>query len=189
MRQYIARRVLLIIPTALLASVAMFTLMKLLPGDVATAILVQSDSGITRDQSDAQLAALSRKETAGFVWGDGGAVFEQQKKSKILMRLDQVTPKWISLNQYATEESIKKHADTIRKAQRGIFGAIKLMKANPKETAELISKRMGWTPEEIVFTGSGTSTSAVTAVVDAAPAAPANMVAASISGSAVAGRG
>ena len=101
---------------------------------------------------DAQLAALSRKETAGFIWGDGGAVFEQQKKSKILMRLDQVTPKWISLNQYVTEDSIKKHADTIRKAQRGLFGAIKLMKANPKDTAEIISKRMGWTPEEIVFT-------------------------------------
>jgi NitT/TauT family transport system substrate-binding protein len=101
---------------------------------------------------DAQLAALSRKEIAAFVWGDGGAVFEQQKKSKILMRLDQVTPKWISLNQYATEESIKKHADTIRKAQRGIFGAIKLMKANPKDTAPVISRRMGWTPDEIVFT-------------------------------------
>ena len=101
---------------------------------------------------DAQLAALSRKETAGFVWGDGGAVFEQQKKSRILMRLDQVAPKWISLNQYVTEDSIKKQADTIRKAQRGLFGAIKLMKANPKDTAEVISKRMGWTPEEILFT-------------------------------------
>jgi len=101
---------------------------------------------------DAQLAALSRKETVGFIWGDGGAVFEQQKKSKILMRLDQVAPKWISLNQYVTEESIKKHADTIRKAQRGLFGAIKLMKANPRETAEIISKRMGWTADEIVFT-------------------------------------
>ena len=61
MRQYVTRRVLLIIPTALLASVVMFTLMKLLPGDVATAILVQSDSGITRDQSEAQLAALRKK--------------------------------------------------------------------------------------------------------------------------------
>src|SRR5437899_3644281 len=61
MRQYVARRVLLIIPTALLASVVMFTLMKLLPGDVATAILVQSDSGITRDQSEAQLEALRKK--------------------------------------------------------------------------------------------------------------------------------
>jgi hypothetical protein len=68
------------------------------------------------------------------------------------MRLDQVAPKWISLNQYVTEESIKKQADVIRKAQRGLFGAIKLMKANPKDTAVVISKRMGWTPEEIVFT-------------------------------------
>src|SRR5207237_8153576 len=63
---------------------------------------------------DAQLAALSRKEIAGFVWGDGGAVFEQQKKSKILMRLDQVTPKWLSLNQYATEGSVKRQAYPIR---------------------------------------------------------------------------
>ena len=101
---------------------------------------------------DAQLAALSRKETAGFVWGDGGAVFEQQKKSKILMRLDQVAPKWISLNQYVTEDSIKKHGDTIRKAQRGLFQAIKAMKANPRENAELVGKRMGWTAEEVVFT-------------------------------------
>ena len=101
---------------------------------------------------DAQLAALSRKETAGFVWGDGGAVFEQQKKSKILMRLDQVAPKWISLNQYVTEENIKKNADAIRKAQRGLFQAIKLMKANPREMAEVIGKRMGWTADEVVFT-------------------------------------
>jgi NitT/TauT family transport system substrate-binding protein len=101
---------------------------------------------------DAQLAALSRKETAGFVWGDGGAVFEQQKKSKILMRLDQVAPKWISLNQYATEESIQKQADALRKAQRGLFQAIKAMKANPREHAELIGKRMGWTADEVVFT-------------------------------------
>jgi NitT/TauT family transport system substrate-binding protein len=101
---------------------------------------------------DAQLAALSRKEIAGFVWGDGGAVFEQQKKTKLLMRLDQVAPKWISLNQYVTEDSIKKSADTIRKAQRAIFQAIKSMKANPKEMAEVIGKRMGWTADEVVTT-------------------------------------
>jgi ABC-type nitrate/sulfonate/bicarbonate transport system substrate-binding protein len=100
---------------------------------------------------DAQLAALSRKETAAFVWGDGGAVFEQQKKSKILMRLDTVTPKWISLNQYATDEAIKKQADTIRKAQRGLFQAIKALKANPREMAEAVGKRMGWTADEVVF--------------------------------------
>jgi NitT/TauT family transport system substrate-binding protein len=101
---------------------------------------------------DAQLAALSRKETAGFVWGDGGAVFEQQKKSKILMRLDQVAPKWISLNQYVTEESIKKTPEVIKKVQRGLFQAIKAMKANPRKNAELIGKRMGWTADEVVFT-------------------------------------
>ena len=101
---------------------------------------------------DAQLAALSRKETVGFIWGDGGAVFEQQKKSKILMQLDQVAPKWTSLNQYVTEENIKKNADAIRKAQRGLFQAIKVMKANPKEMAEVIGKRMGWTADEVVFT-------------------------------------
>jgi NitT/TauT family transport system substrate-binding protein len=100
---------------------------------------------------DAQLAALSRKETAGFVWGDAGAVLEQQKKSHILMRMDEVAPKWISLNHYVTEESIKKSADAIRKAQRGLFQAIKLMKANPKEMADVIGKRMGWTADEVVF--------------------------------------
>ena len=68
------------------------------------------------------------------------------------MRLDQVTPKWISLNQYATDDAIKKHGDTIKKAQRGIFAAIKLMKANPKDTADVVSKRMGWTPEEVALT-------------------------------------
>ena len=49
------------VPTALLASMVMFGLMKLLPGDVATAILVQSDSGITREQTEEQLAALRKK--------------------------------------------------------------------------------------------------------------------------------
>ena len=61
MRQYIARRALLIIPTALLASVVMFTLMKLLPGDVATAIIIQSDAGVTQEQTQAQLEALRRQ--------------------------------------------------------------------------------------------------------------------------------
>src|SRR5439155_1692266 len=45
---------------------------------------------------DAQLAAMARKEIAAYVWGDGGAVTELQGKSKVLMRLDSVTPRWIS---------------------------------------------------------------------------------------------
>jgi ABC-type nitrate/sulfonate/bicarbonate transport system substrate-binding protein len=100
---------------------------------------------------EAQLAALARKETAAFVWGDGGAVFEQQKKSRILLRFDTVTPKWISLNQYATEDAVKRQADTIRKAQRGLFQAVKLLKANPREMADVVGKRMGWTADEVVF--------------------------------------
>jgi len=46
---------------------------------------------------DAQLAALSRKEIHAYVWGDGGAVVQLTGKSKVLMRLDRVTPRWISV--------------------------------------------------------------------------------------------
>lgn len=60
MRQYIARRVLLMVPTALIASMIMFGLMKLVPGDVATAIMVQSEA-VTREQTEEQLAALRQK--------------------------------------------------------------------------------------------------------------------------------
>src|SRR2546426_3869122 len=59
---------------------------------------------------DAQLAALARKEIAAYVWGDGGAVTELQGKSKVLLRLDSVTPKWISQIQYASEDAIHKQA-------------------------------------------------------------------------------
>src|SRR5438093_4900091 len=55
---------------------------------------------------DAQLAAMARKEIAAYVWGDGGAVTELQGKSKVLLRLDAVTPKWISQIQYASEDAI-----------------------------------------------------------------------------------
>ncbi|MBI4254768.1 MAG: ABC transporter substrate-binding protein, partial [Candidatus Rokubacteria bacterium] len=51
---------------------------------------------------DAQLAAMARKESAAYVWGDGGAVTELLGKSKVLLRLDSVTPKWISQVQYAS---------------------------------------------------------------------------------------
>src|SRR2546427_114155 len=85
---------------------------------------------------DAQLAALARKEIAAYIWGDGGAVTELQGKSKVLLRLDSVTPKWISQIQYASEDAIKKQADQIRKSQRALFGALKLMREKPAEIAE-----------------------------------------------------
>jgi NitT/TauT family transport system substrate-binding protein len=99
---------------------------------------------------DAQLAAMARKEIAAYVWGDGGAVTELQGKSKVLMRLDTVTPKWISQIQYASEDAIAKQADTIKKSQQALFRAIKLMRENPKDAATIVSKKLGWSPEAVL---------------------------------------
>jgi NitT/TauT family transport system substrate-binding protein len=99
---------------------------------------------------DAQLAALARKEIAGFVWGDGGAVTQLQGKSKVLIRLDRVTPQWISQIQYTSEDGIKKSADIIRKCQKAIFQAQRFMKSNTPEAAEVIAKKIGWSPEAVL---------------------------------------
>src|SRR5213594_2599617 len=99
---------------------------------------------------DAQLAAMARKEIAAYVWGDGGAVTELQGKSKVLMRLDSVTPKWISQIQYASEDAIARQGDAIRKSQRALFRALKLMREHPKEAAGLVSKKLGWSPEAVL---------------------------------------
>src|SRR5438034_7136779 len=99
---------------------------------------------------DAQLAALARRETAAYVWGDGGAVTELQGKSKVLLRFDAVTGKWISQIQYASEDAIKTQADPIRRAMRAMFAALKLMRENPREAAEICSKTLGWPPEAVL---------------------------------------
>ncbi len=95
---------------------------------------------------DAQLAALARKEIHAFVWGDGGAVTEQQGKSRVLMRLDRVTPQWISQIQYASEDGIRTQGDALRKAMKAVFRAQKLMHDKPEDTAADIARRLGWTP-------------------------------------------
>jgi peptide/nickel transport system permease protein len=63
MQRYIVRRFLLLIPTALLATVIMFTLMKLIPGDVATAILANMEEGaaLTQQESEEQEAAIRKR--------------------------------------------------------------------------------------------------------------------------------
>ncbi|HMH51220.1 MAG TPA: ABC transporter substrate-binding protein [Candidatus Acidoferrum sp.] len=99
---------------------------------------------------DAQLAALARKEIAAFIWGDGGAVTELQGKSKILMRLDRFTPQWISQVDYASEDAIRKEAETIKKGLRGIFRGLRFMKEHPEDAAPLAAKRLGWTPEAVL---------------------------------------
>jgi NitT/TauT family transport system substrate-binding protein len=99
---------------------------------------------------DAQLAALSRKEIHAFVWGDGGAVTQLEGKSKVLMRLDAVTPKWISQIQYVSEDGIKKNADQIRKAMKAVFGGVRFMKDQTPDAAEIIAKKIGWRPEAVL---------------------------------------
>jgi NitT/TauT family transport system substrate-binding protein len=99
---------------------------------------------------DAQLAALARREIHAFVWGDGGAVTQLEGKSKVLMRLDKVTPKWISQIQYTSEDSIRRHGEPIRKGMRAIFRAIRFMGQNPRDAAEMVSKKIGWSTEAVL---------------------------------------
>jgi NitT/TauT family transport system substrate-binding protein len=99
---------------------------------------------------DAQVAALARREIHAYVWGDGGAVTELQGKSRILMRLDRVTPRWISQIQYASEDGIRKNAQEIRRSLRAIFRAMRLMKDKPTDVADLLAKRLGWSPEAVL---------------------------------------
>ncbi len=98
---------------------------------------------------DAQLAALARGEIAGFIWGDGGAAFEMEGRGRLLMRLDSITPKWISQFAMASEDGIRKNPDAIRRSLRGIFRAIKFMKENTDEAARILSPKLGWSEAAI----------------------------------------
>jgi NitT/TauT family transport system substrate-binding protein len=98
---------------------------------------------------DAQLAALARKEIHAFVWGDGGAVTQLAGKSKVLMRLDKVTARWISQIQYVSEEGIKKRGDDIRKVMKGLFAAIKYMTEQTAEASEIVAKKIGWSADAV----------------------------------------
>jgi NitT/TauT family transport system substrate-binding protein len=99
---------------------------------------------------DAQLAALARKEVHAFVWGDGGAVTQLAGKSKVLMRMDKVTARWISQIQYASEDGIKKQGDDIRKVMKGLFAAIRFMTDQTADAAEIIAKKIGWSAEAVL---------------------------------------
>jgi NitT/TauT family transport system substrate-binding protein len=99
---------------------------------------------------DAQLAALARKEIHAFVWGDGGAVTQLGGKSKVLMRLDKVTARWISQIQYVSEDGIKRQGDDIRKVMRGLFAAIKYMTEQTSDAAALVAKKIGWSAEAVL---------------------------------------
>jgi NitT/TauT family transport system substrate-binding protein len=99
---------------------------------------------------EAQVAALARKETAAFVFGDAGVVTQQQGKSRILLRLDEVTPKWISAIQYASEEQVRKNGDAVRKVMRALFRATRFMRDDAQAVAVIAGKRLGWSPEAVL---------------------------------------
>jgi NitT/TauT family transport system substrate-binding protein len=99
---------------------------------------------------DAQLAALARKEIHAFVWGDGGAVTQLAGKSRVLMRLDKVTPRWISQIQYVSEDGIKRQSDEIRKVMRGLFTAIRFMTDRTADAAEIVAPKLGWTVADVL---------------------------------------
>jgi NitT/TauT family transport system substrate-binding protein len=99
---------------------------------------------------DAQIAALSRKEIGAYVWGDGGAVMQLAGKSRVLMRLDSVTPKWISQIQYVSEDSIRRNAEPIRKVMKALFSAAKYMHEHQQEAAVIVAKKIGWSPEAVL---------------------------------------
>jgi NitT/TauT family transport system substrate-binding protein len=93
---------------------------------------------------DALTAALRRNEIQAFVFGDAGAVVEAQGAGRILMRLDEVTPKWISLLTYATDETIKAKRDTVQKALRAIYQGHRFCRDNAEESIRIASKAIGW---------------------------------------------
>ena len=93
---------------------------------------------------DAQAAALRRGETQACIFGDAGSVLEAQGVGRILMRLDEVTPKWISLVAYATDDLIKTKRDTLQRTLRGIFQGHKFFRDNPDESIRIASRGIGW---------------------------------------------
>jgi len=93
---------------------------------------------------DAQAAGVKRGELQAFVFGDAGAVVEVQGIGRILMRLDEVTPKWISLVAYSTDEVIKGKRETLGKAVRGMFQGARFVRDNADESIRIASKGIGW---------------------------------------------
>ncbi|MGH7318822.1 MAG: ABC transporter substrate-binding protein, partial [Candidatus Rokuibacteriota bacterium] len=98
---------------------------------------------------DAQLAALTRGEIHAFVWGDGGAVTELQGKSRVLLRLDTVTPKWISQSCYCTDEYIRGNKDALTRTLKALFHGVRFIRESPKEAFAITAKTLKW-PEDAV---------------------------------------
>ena len=93
---------------------------------------------------DAQAAALKREETQAVVFGDAGVVLEAQGLGRILMRLDELTPKWISLVAYSTDEIIRTKRDVLQRALKSIFQGARFCRDNPEESIKIAAKTIDW---------------------------------------------
>ncbi len=93
---------------------------------------------------DSMVAGLRRGELQAVIFGDAGAVVEETGAGKILMRLDEVTPRWISNMAYSTEEIIKTKKDTLHRVLRGLFQGIKFARENKAESVKIAAKGIGW---------------------------------------------
>jgi NitT/TauT family transport system substrate-binding protein len=93
---------------------------------------------------EGQVAALRRREIQGLVTSsDGGVIYESQGLGRVLMRLDEVTPKWMSHLAYATEETIRTKKDTLRKVLQAYFRGIKYCRENRDEAVRVAAKSFG----------------------------------------------
>lgn len=93
---------------------------------------------------DSLAAALKRNEMQAVIFGDAGAVLEAQGIGHILMRLDEVTPKWISLIAYATDDAIAQKKDMLRRTLHAIFQGQKFVHDHADETIRIVAKGVGW---------------------------------------------
>ncbi len=94
---------------------------------------------------DSMVAGMRRGELTAFVTGTAGVVAEANGVGRVLMRLDEATPKWVSNMAYATDEIIRTRKADLQRMLRGLFQAIKFMRENPEETIKISSKGIGWT--------------------------------------------
>lgn len=93
---------------------------------------------------DAQAAGLKRGEIQAALFGDAGAVLETEGIGRILMRLDEVTPKWISLVAYSTDELITARKDVLRRTLQAIFQGHRFCLDEPEESIRIAAKGIGW---------------------------------------------
>jgi ABC-type nitrate/sulfonate/bicarbonate transport system substrate-binding protein len=60
------------------------------------------------------------------------------------MRLDEVTPKWISLIAYTTDDLLKTKKEVLGRTLRSIFQGHKFFRDNADESIRIAAKGIGW---------------------------------------------